>query len=70
MSRLMERNKAINTQINGYVRKSMHCLPVPPIPAPSRSSGDERTESLASKASLRTSFVISKRRASFHLDSA
>ena len=46
----------------------MHCLPVPVLPAPSRSSGDERNESMTSKASLRTSFVISKRRASFHLE--
>lgn len=31
-----------------------------------KSSGDERNESVSSKVSLRTSFVISKRKSSFH----
>jgi hypothetical protein len=70
MLKLLERNRQINSQISNYVRRSSSFLPVPLIiiPPPHRSSGDERNDSLASRNSLRTSFIISKRRPSFHLD--
>lgn len=70
--RLLERNRQVNGQINNFVRRTTACLQVPLIiiPPPNRSSGDERNDSLTSRNSLRTSFVISKRRPSFHLDNS
>ena len=70
--KLCERNRTINQQINSHVRKSAHCLPVPLIIIPPpRSSGDEKSsEPLSHKPSLRASFLISKRKTSFHQDSS
>jgi hypothetical protein len=66
LNKLMERNKTINSQISVYIKKSTNFLPVPIVPISAKSSGDERNESASSRVSLRASFVISKRKSSFH----
>jgi len=70
MGKLLDRNKAINSQINSFVRKSTNCLTIPVLFPRNKSSGDERNESASSKVSLRTSFVISKRKSSLHFDTS
>lgn len=70
MSKLLERNRVINSQINNYVKKSACFLPVPLIimpPPNSRSSGEERSDSSPHVPS-KTSFLITKRRGSFHIE--
>ena len=70
MGKLLERNREINKQINGFVKKSSAFVPAALPFAAGKSSGDERNErneSASSKLSLRTSFII-KRKSSFHFE--
>jgi len=41
LNRLLERNKEINKQINGFIKKSTNCVPAT-ITVNNQSSGDER----------------------------
>lgn len=54
--------------MNGHIRKSAYFKPNTLLL--NSGSGDERNESKTSKASLRTSFVISKRKSSFQIESS
>ena len=73
MNKLLERNKAIKSQINCYVKKTPHhmsfsVINMPPPAYFSKSSGEETSkEPLTSKPSEKPKqFKINRRRGSLH----